>query len=94
MSIRAKKSLGQNFLIDDEFSEKIAIQVPEATNIVEIGPGTGNLSHHLIRRAQKYIGIEMDRRMLPVTEESFRRRSCSFPGSGYTENRRGQPFCP
>jgi 16S rRNA (adenine1518-N6/adenine1519-N6)-dimethyltransferase len=71
MSIRAKKSLGQNFLIDDEFSEKIAIQVPEATNIVEIGPGTGNLSHHLIRRAQKYIGIEMDRRMLPLLKNRF-----------------------
>ena len=49
--IKAKKSLGQNFLIDENILEKIVnvIQIKEK-NILEIGPGTGILTKFLINK--------------------------------------------
>ena len=45
MYIKAKKSLGQNFLIDREVLEKI-VSITDITNkdVLEIGPGSGNLT--------------------------------------------------
>ena len=46
MDIKAKKSLGQNFLIDREVLDKIVSTCDIANKeILEIGPGTGNLQH-------------------------------------------------
>ena len=49
--IKAKKSLGQNFLIDDDLIEKIVnlINIKNA-NILEIGPGTGNLTSAILKK--------------------------------------------
>ena len=60
--IKAKKSLGQNFLIDKNILEKIT----NTTNILdkiilEIGPGTGNLTSHILKKKPKKIfAIEKD----------------------------------
>jgi len=49
--IRAKKSLGQNFLIDKNIIEKIINIVSIAGNeILEVGPGTGNLTKQILRK--------------------------------------------
>ena len=46
--IKAKKSLGQNFLIDDKILNQIVNCVEiENKNILEIGPGTGNLTKYI-----------------------------------------------
>ena len=46
--IKAKKSLGQNFLIDKNIIDKIINTVPIANNeILEVGPGTGNLTKQI-----------------------------------------------
>ena len=52
--IRAKKSLGQNFLIDKTIIEKITniVQVRDKS-ILEIGPGTGNLTKSLLKKKPK-----------------------------------------
>ena len=48
--IRAKKSLGQNFLIDRNIIDKIAKTVSiEGNEVLEIGPGTGNLTKELLK---------------------------------------------
>ena len=60
--IKAKKSLGQNFLIDKSILEKIVSVVDiKEKNILEIGPGTGNLtSYILMNKPKKLIVIEKD----------------------------------
>ena len=49
--IRAKKSLGQNFLVDQNLIDKIVniIEI-KSKNILEIGPGTGNLTKEIIKK--------------------------------------------
>ena len=49
--IRAKKSLGQNFLIDNNLIEKIVnVTNIKGENILEIGPGTGNLTSAILKK--------------------------------------------
>jgi len=60
---RAKKSLGQNFLVDPNICRKIvdALNVGPDDSVIEIGPGQGALTEHLHDRAQqRYTVIEMD----------------------------------
>ena len=48
--IRAKKSLGQNFLIDSDIISKIVNTVSITDNeILEVGPGTGNLTKEILK---------------------------------------------
>ena len=51
MSIKAKKSLGQNFLIDKNIINKI-VSISKISNndILEIGPGTGNLTEFILKK--------------------------------------------
>ena len=66
------KSLGQNFLIDQNVVEKIAqAAVEPGGNVLEVGPGPGALTLQLARRAGKVVAIEIDRGMLGVLEESL-----------------------
>ena len=52
MIIKAKKSLGQNFLKDKNVLKKIAdiSLLDNTTELIEIGPGTGNLTDYLIKK--------------------------------------------
>ena len=60
--IKAKKSLGQNFLIDKNVLEKITNTAKiENKSILEIGPGTGNLTSYILKKnPKKMIVIEKD----------------------------------
>ena len=60
--VRAKKSLGQNFLSDSNIQRRIVNALePEATDVVlEIGPGMGALTHHLLGAVKQLIAIELD----------------------------------
>ena len=63
---RAKKSLGQNFLVDENILKKIVeINIINSeTEIIEIGPGTGNLTDYLIKKNPKKIfAIEKDKEL-------------------------------
>ena len=59
--IRAKKSLGQNFLIDPQVIEQILniIDIKDK-NILEIGPGTGNLTFKILDKLPKNITPAFD----------------------------------
>ena len=54
--IKAKKSLGQNFLIDKNILDKI-VNIINIENkfILEIGPGTGNLTSYILKKKTKKI---------------------------------------
>tara|TARA_R110000868_G_scaffold190862_1_gene434827 strand:+ start:131552 stop:132322 length:771 start_codon:yes stop_codon:yes gene_type:complete len=64
--IEAKKSLGQNFLTDQNIIRKIiqAINPQKGETIVEVGPGQGALTEHLLAAGANVIALEMDERML------------------------------
>lgn len=67
------KSLGQNFLINPSVCPRMAEEsgVQKDGGVIEIGPGIGVLTCELAQRAGKVIAIELDRRLLPVLEETL-----------------------
>ncbi|MCI8345353.1 MAG: 16S rRNA (adenine(1518)-N(6)/adenine(1519)-N(6))-dimethyltransferase RsmA [Clostridia bacterium] len=72
-NISASKSLGQNFLINDEVIEKIveSANISNEDLIIEIGPGLGTLTKRLLEKAKKVIAIELDKRMISILQERF-----------------------
>ena len=73
MHIKAKKSLGQNFLIDRNILEQI-VDVVEINNkeILEIGPGSGNLTAHILKKKpKKFYVIEKDNDLSSLLSEKF-----------------------
>jgi len=72
--IKAKKSLGQNFLIDKNILEKIVSCTKiENRTILEIGPGTGNLTSYILRqRPKKVIVIEKDNNLAEHLRDIFK----------------------
>ena len=77
--LTARKSLGQNFLLDLNLTAKIARQAGDlsACDILEIGPGPGGLTRGLLSEgARKILAIEKDNRCLPALEEIEK----AFPG--------------
>ena len=72
--IKAKKSLGQNFLIDREVLEKISnvVQIKDKT-ILEVGPGTGNLTSFILKKnPKKMFVIEKDDDLAINLNETFK----------------------
>ena len=71
--IKAKKSLGQNFLIDENIINKIANIVDIKNKIVlEIGPGTGNLTSALLKeQPKKLLVIEKDNNLSDLLHKQF-----------------------
>ena len=71
--IKAKKSLGQNFLIDKNILEKITnVTKVENKTILEIGPGTGNLTSYIIKKNPKRIlVIEKDNELAINLKDRF-----------------------
>lgn len=70
--LSAKKSLGQNFLLDLNLTAKIARQAGDLTgcDVLEIGPGPGGLTRGLLASgARKVLAIEKDARCLPALQE-------------------------
>lgn len=74
MKIRAKKSLGQNFLHDASVIESIvgAIGINATDTVIEIGPGTGALTESLVKTGAKVVAIEFDRELVPLLAQQFR----------------------
>ncbi|MEX3008224.1 16S rRNA (adenine(1518)-N(6)/adenine(1519)-N(6))-dimethyltransferase RsmA [Hoeflea sp. TYP-13] len=70
--LNAKKSLGQNFLLDLNLTQKIARAAGglEGVTVLEVGPGPGGLTRALLANgAEKVIAVERDERCLPALHE-------------------------
>ena len=67
LGVRPAKSLGQNFLIDEDVINAIVegSGVNESTLVIEIGPGTGALTVPLAERAGRLVAVELDERVIP-----------------------------
>ena len=72
--IKAKKSLGQNFLVDDNVIKNITNIVDiKNKDVLEIGPGTGNLTSALLKKnPKKVIFIEKDDKLASLLKEKFK----------------------
>lgn len=69
--LRAAKSLGQNFLLDEQLLDRIA-RVPGelgGQRVYEVGPGPGGLTRALLRAGAEVVAVERDRRCLPALAE-------------------------
>ena len=73
MSPRAKKSLGQNFLVDRRVRAKIveAADISPTDTILEVGPGRGFLTKALAERARRVVAVELDDAIIPRLREKF-----------------------
>lgn len=71
--IQANKSLGQNFLIDDNVIENIieSSKIEKEDLIIEIGPGLGVLTDRLLKKSNNVIVIELDKRMVEILKNRF-----------------------
>ena len=70
--LSARKSLGQNFLLDLNLTAKIARQVPDLaqTDVLEIGPGPGGLTRGLLSEGARHVlAIEKDARCIPALHQ-------------------------
>ncbi len=73
-AFKPKKSLGQNFLINDEIYRFMVQEItPEKGEVIlEVGPGTGILTAYLAASGAKVLAVEKDRRLIPVLKEKFK----------------------
>ena len=73
--VYAKKSFGQNFLVDGNYIDKIisALNPQAGETIIEIGAGRGALTEKLIESGANVIAIELERDMIAVLKENFGR---------------------
>lgn len=72
---KAKKSLGQHFLNNPHTAERIANAIsPEAKSIIEVGPGPGILTDHILRREGNLTFIEKDDRFARELEAATREK--------------------
>lgn len=71
--MRAKKSMGQNFLVDGNVLSRIveAVDLGPTDRVLEIGPGRGALTSLLVRKAAHLLAVELDRQLVPLLEREF-----------------------
>ncbi|MEW5986552.1 MAG: 16S rRNA (adenine(1518)-N(6)/adenine(1519)-N(6))-dimethyltransferase RsmA [Chloroflexota bacterium] len=71
--LEPKKSLGQNFLCDENVLAHIAAaaELELGDNVLEIGPGLGGLTQHLARAAGRVVAVELDDRLIPILHKEL-----------------------
>ncbi|HEX6350801.1 MAG TPA: 16S rRNA (adenine(1518)-N(6)/adenine(1519)-N(6))-dimethyltransferase RsmA [Candidatus Dormibacteraeota bacterium] len=71
--MRQKKSLGQNWLIDEDLRERVlaAADVRPSDEVLEIGPGPGTLTDRLAERAGRLVAVELDGRLAARLRQRF-----------------------
>lgn len=69
----AKRSLGQHFLIDPNLQRKIvdALEIDPDDHVLEIGPGDGALTRHLVGRVGRLVMVELDDRLVEALERQY-----------------------
>jgi len=67
------KSLGQNFLIDQNILDHIVdgAGISQDDYVIEVGPGIGSLTQNIAERANSVVAIEIDKTLIPILEETL-----------------------
>lgn len=70
---RFNKSLGQNFLIDDNIIDKIisGSGVKDGDKVIEVGPGIGTLTREIAAIADKVMAVEIDKNLIPILKDTM-----------------------
>lgn len=73
ISHKPRKRFGQNFLVDQQIIDQIvsAIGANSNDNLIEIGPGTGAITKHLVKLCPKMSLIELDRDLIEILKNNF-----------------------
>jgi len=73
LKYRPKKFLGQNFLVDDNIAKKIirSLDIKENDPLLEIGPGHGSLTKHLVKLSRNYAAIELDKNIIEKLKQQY-----------------------
>ena len=73
LGTRAKKGLGQHFLVDRGVLEKIisAAELEPSDTVIEVGPGLGVLTGELVKKAANVIAIEADSKLASSLQKTF-----------------------
>lgn len=71
--IRPKKSLGQNYLVDDNIGKNIVstFDIKRNDKILEIGPGNGEITKHILNYTDNIIAVEIDKNNFIKLRENF-----------------------
>lgn len=71
--IQANKSLGQNFLVNDNVIDEIirGSNIDKQDLIIEIGPGLGVLTNRLLQESNNVVAVELDKRMVNILKDRF-----------------------
>lgn len=72
-NFKFSKSLGQNFLIDDNVIDRIleGSRLSETDRIIEVGPGIGTLTREMGKVAENVVAIEIDKTLIPILKETL-----------------------
>ncbi len=72
--LRPKRSLSQNFLIDETYLCRIAdaAELSERDSVLEVGPGLGGLTWQLASRARRVLAVEIDESLTSILQHEFR----------------------
>ncbi|MBL7128495.1 MAG: ribosomal RNA small subunit methyltransferase A [Ignavibacteria bacterium] len=73
LKYKPKKFLGQNFLVDDNIAKKIirACDIKKNDSLIEIGPGHGALTKHLVKLTKNYLAVEIDHTIIEKLRLQF-----------------------
>ncbi|HOZ35504.1 MAG TPA: 16S rRNA (adenine(1518)-N(6)/adenine(1519)-N(6))-dimethyltransferase RsmA [archaeon] len=75
-NFKPSHSLDQNFIVDDKVIEKVVelLDIKKTDVILEVGPGTGFLTKHLLEKAKQVIAIEKDKKMFEILKQEFKEK--------------------
>lgn len=70
----AKKELGQNFLLSEEIANQIAdsLDLQKEDKLLEIGPGLGAITEKLINKTEKYIAVDVDKKLINFLQNAYK----------------------
>ena len=80
-----KKKFGQNFLVDQNILQKI-VEIPtinKDTLVIEIGPGLGSLTEHLLEKSLHVLAYEIDSELVRILSETFQEDNLSIIGEDF-----------
>ena len=80
-----KKKFGQNFLVDQNILQKI-VEIPtinKDTLVIEIGPGLGSLTEHLLEKSLHVLAYEIDSELVRILSETFQDDKLSIIGEDF-----------
>lgn len=80
-AVRAKKHLGQHFLVDENIAKSIAdalIDVDSKTPAIEVGPGMGVLTKYLLPAIPGFVALDVDRDSVPYLKKTFPKHEQQF----------------